>query len=403
MTKPLGVILGVAGSIAAYKAAEIVRRLVEEGARVQVAMTPAATRFVGPLTFEALSGRPVYLDPVSIAPSFGSGGTGIAHTDMTSEADVLLVAPASADILGKITHGLGDDPVSVCALALSPGAPLVLAPAMNPRMWNAESVKANMRILESRRAVIVGPAHGEVACGEVGTGRMSEPAEIVAATLRAVALARRRTPPKRVLILTGPTREHIDDVRFISNGSSGLMGLSLAEAAHESGDDVTVITGPAALRPPAWIRSRSVTSAEEMLEAARTIEFDIVVAPAAVADFRPSTRAAGKSAKELISSIDLVPTPDVLATLVREGRERGAKFRSVAFAAEESGSDVESALEKGGRKGVDVVILNEARATMGAENASVTMLDVATRSAARLEEAPKKRIARRIWESLSES
>lgn len=389
------VILGVTGSIAAYKAPAIVRLLQERGFAVLAAMTPAAQHFLGPLTLENLTGAPVYLDSVArrsaeLPPELKASG--IAHTDLSAATRALLVAPASADIIAKLAHGLADDAVSVLALALPASSPLIIAPAMNPRMWLNPATQANVAILRERGAVIIGPEEGEVACGDTGPGRMSEPEEIAARVTHAVYAP---ATPRRVLILSGPTREPLDDVRFLSNGSSGRFGAALAEAVFESGDRVTVVSGPAAVRPPSWIETIPVESAEEMLAAARRVDYDVLLAPAAIADYRPKAKAGGKPQKKKSLKLELVATPDVLATLA--GRAGRGKRRVVAFAAEENADDVKKAREKGRRKHADFIVLNNAVATMGADDATVKLIDVKSGEVRAIGPAAKETVARELW------
>jgi phosphopantothenoylcysteine decarboxylase/phosphopantothenate--cysteine ligase len=404
MTVSDRVVLGVSGSIAAYKSSEIVRRLRAAGLEVRVAMTPAATRFIGPLTLEAVSNAPVYLDPVARAPrSIEGAASPIAHTELTSGIEALLVAPASADIIAKIALGLGDDAVSVLALAHSADAPLLVAPAMNPRMWANPALRENIARLERRGAIIIGPDEGEVACRDRGRGRMSEPDEIVARTLRAIARRRSVRPTRRILVLSGPTREALDDVRFLSNGSSGRMGAALAETAFENGDEVTVVSGPAAIMPPRWIATIQVESADEMLSAARAEimrsgEFDIIISPAAVADLRPSRRP-GKPEKTGYAAIEVEPTPDVVGTLAAERRAAGGRPLVVAFTAAEDATDLESARRKAAAHGADAIVVNEARSTMGAATATVTLL-MPDAAPAEIGPAPKSAIARELWRML---
>lgn len=393
-------VLGVTGSIAAYKSPEILRGLKERGASVRVAMTDAATRFISPMTFEALGSGPVYLNPVSIDPA-QDARSGIGHTDMTFESDALLVAPATADIIAKLAHGFGDDAVSVVALALRREARLIFAPAMNPRMWSNPAVQANIETLLARGATLIGPGVGDTACGDSGTGRMAEPDEIVAGALRAIALARRGGSGPRVVILSGPTREPIDDVRFISNGSSGRMGAALAEAAWDAGADVTVICGPSAIQPPRWIRRMRVETANQMLDAASSIECDILFSPAAIADYRPRERLSGKSVKSDSLTLDLVRTPDVLASLVAHCAKRGRTPVIVAFSAEESLDDRARALEKARAKGAQWVVVNAAVDTMGRDEALVHLVRVDSGEASEIGPLAKRDVAERIFQTVS--
>lgn len=420
-------LLGVTGSIAAYKSAEILRLLVSRAdLNVRVLMTPAASHFVGALTFEALSGAPVFDAPLAWSGSSKTSrsaraevvtmegadvSSGITHTDLTADADALLVAPATADILAKLAHGLGDDPVSVTALALRSDAALILAPAMNPRMWANAAVQENVATLIRRGAHVIGPASGEMACRDHGTGRMSEPEEIAAITRRILSMARDRREkrrPRRAVILSGPTREPLDDVRFLSNGSSGRMGAALAAAAFERGDEVTVISGPAAVLPDPWITTIHVETAAAMLEAARSLPCDLLISPAAISDWRPAERVPGKPAKSGDRTLMLMATPDILATLTADPNWAGRGAIVVAFAAEsidanESTVFVAAAGAKAQRKGAGWIVLNDARAVMGAMTASVKLIRVTPPSVQDFGPLPKVELARVLLQALDSS
>jgi len=398
MNKNIKIILGVSGSIAAYKAPEIVRRLREKGCSVKTAMTSAATRFIAPLTFQALTEQNVYLDSVSIPTSFGEKDSNkITHTDMTGEADAMLIAPATADIIAKIAHGFADDPVSVSALCLKKSTPLIIAPAMNPRMWEAEATQKNIEVLRSRKVIFIGPEEGEMACGDFGFGRMSEPEKIVSVTMRALSQSILKQKPLKVLILSGPTRESIDDVRFISNGSSGRMGAALAETIFESGHDVFVITGPAMIQPPQWVETIHIESAQEMLDAARTRDFDILISPAAISDFKPSKKMSGKKSKTEILTLELISTPDVFATLIAEKRKNNPPIKGISFSAEESFDDLERAITKAKAKGADGVVVNSAKESMGSETAKIKFINLDSNNVIEFESLPKKIAAKNIW------
>ena len=300
--------LGVTGGIAAYKAAELVRQLVKLGATVRVVMTEAATRFVTPVTFQALSGHPVYCDQWDARVA-----NNMAHIELSREADIILVAPASADFLAKLAHGLADDLVSTLALARN--CPLLVAPAMNLQMWNNPATQRNVATLRADGITLLGPASGDQACGEVGLGRMIEPEEIVedvVAYFQAKHLA-----GKRVLMTAGPTFEAIDPVRVITNLSSGKMGFALARAAHEAGADVTLVCGPVSQATPRGITRINVASALEMHTAVmqHVAGQDVFIGVAAVADYRPAAPSAQKIKKDgcKAPSIELVQNPDILA------------------------------------------------------------------------------------------
>ena len=300
--------LGVTGGIVAYKVVELVRQLVKLGATVRVAMTEAATRFVTPVTFQALSGHPVHCDQWDARVA-----NNMAHIELSREADVILVAPASADFLAKLAHGLADDLLSTLALARN--CPLLVAPAMNLQMWNNPATQRNVATLRADGITLLGPASGDQACGEVGLGRMIEPEEIVedvVAYFQAKHLA-----GKRVLMTAGPTFEAIDPVRVITNLSSGKMGFALARAAHEAGADVTLVCGPVSQATPRGITRINVASALEMHTAVmqHVAGQDVFIGVAAVADYRPAAPSAQKIKKDgcKAPSIELVQNPDILA------------------------------------------------------------------------------------------
>lgn len=300
--------LGVTGGIAAYKAAELVRQLVKLGASVKVVMTEAAARFVTPVTFQALSGNPVFCDQWDARIA-----NNMAHIELSREADIILVAPASADFLAKLAHGLADDLLSTLALARN--CPLLAAPAMNLQMWSNPATQRNVATLRSDGITLLGPASGEQACGETGLGRMIEPEEIVEDVV--AYFQPKHLSGKHVLMTAGPTFEAIDPVRGITNLSSGKMGFALARAAREAGADVTLICGPVSQATPRGITRINVASALEMHAEVmqRVAGQDIFIGVAAVADYRPATPSAHKIKKDGSAAphIDLVQNPDILA------------------------------------------------------------------------------------------
>lgn len=307
--KGRSVLLGVTGSIAAYKAAELVRRLREAGAGVRVVMTSAAQEFVNPLTFQALSGKPVHTDLMDPAQEAAMG-----HIALARWAELLLVAPASADFLARLAQGRANDLLS--AVCLATRSPVAVVPSMNQQMWQAAATQENIATLCRRRVQVWGPAKGEQACGEHGPGRMMEPQAIMeaAAALFAVPLLAGRS----VLVTAGPTREPLDPVRFLSNRSSGKMGYALAVAAAEAGAEVTLISGPVALEAPPGVRLVEVESAQQMGEAtlARAAGMDILIACAAVADYRPVKQSVQKIKKTAQAvTLELERTPDILTQL----------------------------------------------------------------------------------------
>ena len=300
--------LGVTGGIAAYKAAELVRQLVKLGATVRVVMTEAATRFVTPVTFQALSGHPVYCDQWDARVA-----NNMAHIELSREADIILVAPASADFLAKLAHGLADDLLSTLALARN--CPLLAAPAMNLQMWSNPATQRNVATLRSDGIALLGPASGDQACGEVGLGRMIEAEEIVEDVV--AFFQPKHLAGKRVLLTAGPTFEAIDPVRGITNLSSGKMGFALARAAREAGADVTLVCGPVSQATPRGITRINIASALEMHSEVmqRIAGQEVFIGVAAVADYRPATPSEQKIKKDgsKAPSIELVQNPDILA------------------------------------------------------------------------------------------
>jgi phosphopantothenoylcysteine decarboxylase / phosphopantothenate---cysteine ligase len=346
---PFKVLLGVTGGIAAYKSAELVRRLREQGVEVQVVMTEGARQFVGPLTFQALSGRPVRSDLWDASAEAAMG-----HIELARWADHVVIAPASADFLARLAHGHANDLLTTLCLATD--APVSVAPAMNRLMWANAATQANVATLRSRGVTILGPAEGEQACGETGAGRMVEPVEIVAALLPREtgtgALAGRK-----VMITAGPTRERIDPVRFITNRSSGKMGYAVAEAARAAGAEVVIVSGPVNVATPAGVRRVDVETAEQMMEAVRANlpGTDIFIAAAAVSDYRPVQAAAEKIKKTSDSlMLALSRTTDILAT-VAAGSPRPFV---VGFAAETQNVE-RNALAKLEGKRLDMIAANQ--------------------------------------------
>jgi phosphopantothenoylcysteine decarboxylase/phosphopantothenate--cysteine ligase len=390
------VILGIGGGIAAYKAAELARTLMERGVTVQVVMTRAAQEFVRPLTFAALTARKVITDLFA-----GSGedtlSTAVAHIRVAQEAQALVVAPATADLLAKFAGGLADDFLSTLYLAFT--GPVVLAPAMNTNMWNHPATRRNLETLRGRGHMVVDPEEGALACGMVGPGRLAEPDRIAAAVL-AVINSPRDLQGDTVLITAGPTEEPLDAVRFLSNRSSGKMGYALAEAAAARGARVTLVAGPVHLDPPAGVTMVKVRTAEEMRAAVleRLPEATIVVKAAAVADYRVPAPAAGKIKKGGARlTLDLEPTPDILAEL---GRMKGGRLL-VGFAAE-TGDPVPEARRKLAAKGCDMVVGNRVDREgtgFGAEDNEVVLV-MRTGEAVALPRASKREIADQIFDRL---
>ncbi|MEM7251604.1 MAG: bifunctional phosphopantothenoylcysteine decarboxylase/phosphopantothenate--cysteine ligase CoaBC [Pseudomonadota bacterium] len=351
------VLLGVTGGIAAYKAADLVRRLIERGAEVRVVMTGGAMEFVGPLTFQALSGNPVSRDLLDEAAEAAMG-----HIELARWADRVLIAPATANSLAKLAAGLADDLLSTVCLA-SP-APKSVAPAMNQQMWAAAATQANVATLRERGYQVIGPGSGEQACGDVGPGRMVEPSDIADALAGERSVSDNahnahvgRLSGHSVLITAGPTREPIDPVRFISNHSSGKMGYAVAGAAIEAGAEVTLVSGPTTLGRPDGVQRILVESAADMhaavLECASDV--DIFIAAAAVADYAPASAAKQKMKKDKDElAIALKKNRDIVADVAALP---GGPF-TVGFAAETN--DLKKhALGKLRRKGLDMIAANE--------------------------------------------
>lgn len=348
---PHRVTLGVSAGISLYKACDLVRRLRERNCEVQVVMTAHATRMVAPVTFQALSGRPVITDLFE-----GAGDPTIAHIELAKWEELLLVAPATANLLGKMARGIADDFLTTHYLA-NRGTPVLLAPAMNGAMWRHPAVRENLRLLEERGHVVLAPARGSLACGDVDEGRLPEPLTLAEA---AVGLLERKgdLEGRRVLVTAGPTREALDPVRYLSNRSSGKMGYALAREAALRGAEVTLVSGPVALEPPYGVKVERVVTAEEMAAAVERLfpQADILLMAAAVADYRaervlPEKRKKGRTAWTL----RLEPTPDILGRL---GKRRGKGQFLCGFAAETENLKA-NARKKLKEKGLDLIAAND--------------------------------------------
>jgi phosphopantothenoylcysteine decarboxylase / phosphopantothenate---cysteine ligase len=380
------VLLGVSGGIAAYKSAELVRELQELGAQVRVIMTHGAQEFITPLTLQALSGNPVHTQLLDERAELGMG-----HIELARWADLLLIAPATADLIARLSAGRADDLLTTVALATA--APLMLAPAMNQQMWKDQATAANIETLLQRGAQLVGPAAGLQACGDVGLGRMEEPAAIAHAA--ADVFNTGELAGKRVVITAGPTREALDPVRYISNNSSGKMGYALAQAAVDAGAITTVVSGPVNLAAPQHIRIVSIQSAEDMLEQCLKLlpECDIFIACAAVADYRPATEENQKRKKGPQEvTLQLVRTPDIVAA-VAENKHRPY---TVGFAAE-TNDVLTYAREKMQRKGLDMIVANDVADQSIGFNSDENAVTVLWRDGQQvLERATKGVIARQI-------
>lgn len=349
MTLKIQILLGVTGGIAAYKTPDLVRRLIERGAEVQVVMTAAAQRFVTPMSLQAVSGRPVRTELWDEAAEAAMG-----HIELARWAQMVLVAPAGADFIARLAGGRADDLLATLCLATE--APIVLAPAMNRVMWANKATQANVEILLARGVRMLGPAAGSQACGEVGEGRMWQPAQLAEAVL---------DPPinagllagLNVLITAGPTRERLDPVRYLTNRSSGKMGFAVAAAAREAGAHVTMISGPVHLQTPMGVTRINVESARDMYGAVHRhiAEADVFIAAAAVADFQPVTVAKQKIKKKGVAvKLDLEPAPDIVKSVA----DMAKRPFVVGFAAETDNVE-EHALSKLKRKNLDMIAANE--------------------------------------------
>jgi phosphopantothenoylcysteine decarboxylase / phosphopantothenate---cysteine ligase len=365
------IILGVTGSIACYKAAELASRLAQSGALVDVILTEAARQFITPLTFQSVTGRRAFVE----ADLWGSEGH-VQHIGLGKAADLLVVAPASANTLAKLAHGMADNLLSLTALAAD--CPLLLAPAMDGGMYNHPATQANLEILRQRGAVIVGPAQGHLASGQVGVGRMVEASELYAH----IRLLLGRSGPLhgcRVLVTAGGTQEPIDPVRVIANRSSGKQGFALAQAALDQGAEVQLVSGPVSLPTPVGAQRLDVHTAQEMLEAVLSAigRVDVLIMSAAVADFRPVAAAQHKIKKEVgAPHIELEGTPDILAAVAAQREASGRPRLVIGFAAE-SQQLLENARHKLEAKSLDLIVANDISATdagFGVDSNRVTLL-----------------------------
>jgi len=378
------ILLGLTGGIAAYKAAELTRLLKRSGADVRVVMTEAASRFITPLTLQALSGQPVWTDLWDARVPDGMG-----HIELSRDRDLIVVAPASADFLAKAASGLADDLLSTLCVARR--CPLLVAPAMNVEMWENAATQRNLARLGEDGVYVAGPAAGEQACGEIGLGRMLEPAQILGAI--EALLGPRPLQGKRFLVSAGPTQEPIDPVRVITNLSSGKMGYAVARAASEAGAEVILVSGPVALRTPAGVARVDVRTAEEMFQAVKqaAARSDVFVSVAAVADYRvksPSARKI-KKANGAALTLELEENPDILAYVAGM---KGGPF-CVGFAAE-SDDLARHAKEKRARKNIPLLAANLAQEALGGDENAITLYD--ERGAHDLGRGSKLELARKL-------
>jgi phosphopantothenoylcysteine decarboxylase / phosphopantothenate---cysteine ligase len=367
------IVLGLSGGIACYKAAELCRALIKEGATVQVVMTEAAEQFITPVTMQALSNRPVYGSQWdSREPN------NMPHINLSREADAIVIAPCSADFMAKLLHGRADDLLSLMCLARPIAkVPLLLAPAMNREMWAHPATQRNMKQLAEDGAHVLGVGSGFQACGETGDGRMLEPPELIEDLI--AFFQPKRLAGKRVLVTAGPTFEAIDPVRGITNRSSGKMGFAIARAAREAGAQVTLVAGPVSLPAPRGVTRIDVRSAREMM-AATTPEAenaDIFIATAAVADWRPASESEHKIKKDgsgQAPALAFTENPDILATVAQSPRAKSGALYCVGFAAE-SQDLAANAQAKRVRKGVPLLVGNIGPATFGADDNALLVID----------------------------
>jgi phosphopantothenoylcysteine decarboxylase/phosphopantothenate--cysteine ligase len=382
------ILLGITGGIAAYKAAELTRLLVKDGADVRIAMTEAAAHFIGAATLQALSGQPVWTDLWDARVNDAMG-----HIELSRDRDLIVVAPASADFMAKLAHGLADDLLS--ALCVARRCPLMVAPAMNVEMWQNPATARNAETLRRDGVQLVGPASGGQACGEMGMGRMTEPADILA-DIRFFFQPKPLTG-KRVVVTAGPTEEPIDPVRVLTNTSSGKIGYAVAHAAREAGAEVTLISGPVSLSTPAGVSRVDVRTAREMFDAVKkdVKDADVFISVAAVADYRVKTPASQKIKKgngHLL--LELEENPDILAWVAALPKPPFC----VGFAAE-SGNLAQNARAKLAKKKLALIAGNLAQDALGADDSAITLYDAAGEHP--LGRGPKLELARKLVEHVA--
>ncbi len=385
------ILLGITGGIAAYKSAELVRLLIKAGAEVRVVMTPSAQEFVQPLTYQALSGHRVYVDLFD-----AEADSAMDHIELARWCDLLLVAPATADFLGKMNAGYADN--LLLTLCLAAKQPVAVAPAMNQQMWSNPATRENVRQLAARQVVVWGPAEGEQACGDVGAGRMLEAAQLLDNLQRHFSPG--RLEGVRLLLTAGPTREAIDPVRYISNRSSGKMGYAIAEAAIQQGASVTLVSGPVSLAPPAGVKLIPVESAQQMFDAVmrQVPEADVFVACAAVSDYRVDQAAQQKIKKsDAAMSLKLVLNADILATVSALEQRPFC----VGFAAETQNVE-QYALAKMEQKSLDMIAANRVGDGSGFET-DFNQLEVFWRDGRQaIEHAGKAEVAKQLIDLIAE-
>jgi phosphopantothenoylcysteine decarboxylase / phosphopantothenate---cysteine ligase len=391
------VVVGVGGGIAAYKAAELVRMLDKAGATVQVAMTARAQKFIAPMTFQALTRRPVFTDLFSLTEE-----ASIGHIQLADRADLVIIAPATANVIARLANGMASD--AVTAMVLATRAPVLLAPSMNVNMWNNPLTRANLqKLVDVANYKVVGPDSGFLACRWTGPGRLAEPADIVEAA--AMLLSPQDLAGKKLVVSAGPTYEAIDPVRFVGNRSSGKMGIALAAAAKRRGADVTLILGPSAVPPPVGVTTSHVETAAQLQWALTNAAkgADAIVMTAAVADYRPAREAKEKLKRGDLgakTTIELVANPDVLAELGKQRKGRAPLL--VGFAAETE-NVTENARKKLAQKKCDLIVANdvsEPNAGFAVDTNHVQLIDA--KGVVDVPPAPKSEVAHRILDKIVE-
>jgi phosphopantothenoylcysteine decarboxylase / phosphopantothenate---cysteine ligase len=386
------ILLGITGGIAAYKAAELTRLLVKAGGDVRIAMTEAATHFIGPATLQALSGQPVWTDLWDARVNDAMG-----HIELSRDRELMVIAPASADFMAKLAHGLADDLLSTLCVARR--CPLMVAPAMNVEMWQNAATQRNAEALRADGVQIVGPASGGQACGEMGMGRMTEPADILADVqfFFQPKPLEGKLHGRRVLVTAGPTEEPVDPVRVLTNTSSGKMGYAVARAAREAGAEVTLISGPVSLPTPPGVARVDVRTAQEMFEAVKkdAASADVFISVAAVADYRVKNPAKQKIKKANGSlSLELEENPDILAWVAALPKPPFC----VGFAAE-SENLAQNAKAKLAKKKLPLIVGNLAQEALGRDDSAITLYDAEGDHP--LGRGPKLELARKLIEHVS--
>jgi phosphopantothenoylcysteine decarboxylase/phosphopantothenate--cysteine ligase len=382
------IVVGLGGGIAAFKAVQLVRELMRRGAEVRVVMTEAATRFIGPITFAGLTGKPAVTD------LWADDYAGEVHVELGEWADAIVIAPATMNLMARAATGLANDAL-LATLACARGQ-LFFAPAMHHRMWAQPATRANTETLRDRGAVLIGPVSGALANGEIGDGRMAEPEEI-ADTVESELAHSNDLAGASILITAGPTLEDLDPVRFLGNRSSGRMGYAIASMALRRGAEVTLVSGPVALTAPVGADIVQVRSARQMHEAVmkRFDSHDVVIMAAAVADYRPGVRAGHKIKKGGELKLELVRNPDILADV---GAKRSARPKVLVGFALETEDLERSAREKLERKGADLIVANEANAGLGRDTNRASLVD--QKGCTELPEMPKRALADQILDRI---